>query len=166
MSAAPATTQVAFDISPMTEHDLLEVVGIEEQSGLSRWGWDAYHKELQAKDQTIMLVARVQSDLASHNPVRGFIAGRLNQHELHINNMAVHVEYRRGGIGTALLDEAISCASRLGAREAYLEVRVSNRAARALYEKNGFRISGRRRNYYARPPEDAFVMRRAIKGWA
>ena len=33
-------------IASMTEHDLLAVVQIEEGSGLSPWGWDAYHKEL------------------------------------------------------------------------------------------------------------------------
>ena len=40
LSALPAVS-----VSPMTEHDLLEVVEIEQTSGLSPWGWDAYHRE-------------------------------------------------------------------------------------------------------------------------
>ena len=45
-------------IAPMTEHDLLEVVEIEEQSGLSRWGWAAYYAELQGANRELMLIAK------------------------------------------------------------------------------------------------------------
>ncbi len=48
MAAAEVTAgspTLSFSIKRMTEHDLLEVVEIEELSGLSPWGWDAYHKE-------------------------------------------------------------------------------------------------------------------------
>ena len=44
-------------IVPMTEHDLLEVVEIEETTGLSQWGWEAYRAELE-KQEAVMLVAR------------------------------------------------------------------------------------------------------------
>ena len=40
------------------EHDLLEVVEIEEQSGLSRWGWAAYYAELQGGNRDLMLIAK------------------------------------------------------------------------------------------------------------
>ena len=42
-------------IMRMSEHDLLEVVEIEEQSGLSRWGWAAYYAELQSGNRELML---------------------------------------------------------------------------------------------------------------
>ena len=54
--AAPAPEGIT--ISRMSEHDLLEVVEIEEQSGLSRWGWAAYYAELQGANRELMLVAR------------------------------------------------------------------------------------------------------------
>ena len=44
-------------IGRMSEHDLLEVVEIEEQSGLSRWGWAAYYSELQSGNRNLMLIA-------------------------------------------------------------------------------------------------------------
>ena len=44
-------------VAPMCEHDLLEVVEIEETTGLSQWGWDAYRAEL-ARPEAVMLVAR------------------------------------------------------------------------------------------------------------
>ncbi len=45
-------------ITHMSEHDLLEIVEIEEQSGLSRWGWAAYYAELQGANRGLMLTAR------------------------------------------------------------------------------------------------------------
>src|SRR3989442_12871630 len=53
---------LSLSISRMTEHDLLEVVEMEEDSGLSVWGWDAYHKELQSPEDVSMLVARGQPE--------------------------------------------------------------------------------------------------------
>src|SRR5436305_14842423 len=92
-------------ISRMTEHDLLEVVEIEEASGLSRWGFEAYHEELTHGDKALMFVARREGagDFESEREVLGFIASRLVEDELHINNVAVRAECRRSGIGSALL---------------------------------------------------------------
>src|SRR6188474_1336057 len=94
-------------ISRMTEHDLLEVVEIEEQSGLSRWGWAAYYAELQGGNRDLMLVARrSQSDIES-TPILGYVVARETAGEFHINNFAVRPAYRRRGIGTALLQRVL-----------------------------------------------------------
>ncbi len=80
-----------FSIERMTEHDLLEVVEIEEQSGLSRWGWAAYYAELQGNNRDLMLVARTPPSKAprvSHT-LAGYIVARIGAGELHINNVAV-----------------------------------------------------------------------------
>ena len=45
-----------------------------------------------------------------------------------------------------------------GAQQAYLEVRASNHAAIALYTRLGFRVCGRRPNYYRDPEEDAVLV--------
>jgi ribosomal-protein-alanine N-acetyltransferase len=143
----------------MTEHDLLEVVEIEEASGLSRWGWEAYYGELVRARETIMLVARpTQETEARGFRLLGFIATRLSADELHINNMAVREGLRQMGIGARLLGSALEEGKRRGARRAFLEVRLSNQPAQALYEKFGFKESGRRPRYYTDPAEDALVM--------
>jgi ribosomal-protein-alanine N-acetyltransferase len=142
----------------MSEHDLLEVVEIEEQSGLSKWGWAAYYAELQGGNRDLMLVARPsQSDIES-TPIIGYIVARETAGELHINNFAVRAEYRRRGIGAALLERVLHEARGRKANAAFLEVRSANRAAQALYEKSGFRAIARRTNYYSEPSEDAVVM--------
>jgi ribosomal-protein-alanine N-acetyltransferase len=149
-------------VSPMTEHDLLEVVEIERITGLSHWGWDAYHRELQSNDRHLMWVARLDAKLGKECSLAGYVVGRLVADELHINNVAVREVYRRTGIATALLSRVLAEARAQKAVRAFLEVRAGNGPAQALYESNGFTIVGRRRNYYSSPPEDALIMTAAV----
>jgi len=85
--------------------------------------------------------------------VSGFLVARETTFgESEILNMAVQSNFRRRGIGRALLASVLQ-------GEVFLEVRESNQVARALYETVGFRMAGRRRQYYSNPDEDAIVMR-------
>lgn len=152
ISSAPSVL-----IEAMTEHDLLEVCAIEDMSGLSAWGWDAYHKELESVQDTIMLVARVDSTLYGVG-LAGFIVARLLAGELHVNNVAVRPVFRRHRIGSSLLEKTLEVARRYGATVAHLEVRAGNEAAQRLYARCGFRATGRRRGYYRAPVEDAVLM--------
>ena len=149
-----------ISIMPMTEHDLLEVVEIEESSGLSRWGWAAYYSELQGGNRELMLVARVNNSEQNRiaPALAGYIVGRMGADELHINNVAVRDGFRRRGIGRALLDRILRAGRNSGVPSAFLELRAGNSAALALYEECGFQITSRRRNYYSEPAEDALVM--------
>src|SRR5215217_680201 len=156
-SAVRSTEDIT--ITPMSEHDLLEIVEIEEQSGLSRWGWAAYYAELQGGNRELMLIARPSySFTLEPPPIAGYIVARETAGELHINNFAVRPEYRRRGVGAALLNRVIEEARRRQANAAFLEVRSANHAAQALYEKCGFKAIARRANYYSEPREDAVVM--------
>lgn len=160
IGAEKIVERASVSISQMREHDLIEVVEIEEASGLSRWGWDAYYGELAYPKDTVMLIAHhayEERRLESFR-VLGFIAARLMADELHINNMAVRDGCRKAGIGGLLLGSALVEGKRRGARRSFLEVRASNEAAQALYEKFGFSVSARRPGYYTDPPEDALVM--------
>jgi [ribosomal protein S18]-alanine N-acetyltransferase len=161
---APSKPSEAISISRMSEHDLLEVVEIEERSGLSRWGWAAYYAELQGKNRPLMLVARIARP-EHHQGVRiaGYIVARLAVGEMHINNVAVRPEYRRQGIGAALLKRVLDEGRRLKAITAFLEVRAGNSLAQALYKKCGFTGIGHRPGYYSTPPEDALVMSVLLK---
>lgn len=156
-----ASPTLAVSVERMTEHDLLEVVEIEALSGLSPWGWDAYHKELQSPEDVIMLVARSgagASNTPSEHSIAGFVVSRLVAGELHINNVAVRQEFRRLGIAAQLLEAVLVWGRRKRARMALLEVRAGNVAAQGLYSRCGFQATGRRRRYYNRPVEDALLM--------
>jgi len=156
--AIPAASR-GVSIGRMTEHDLLEVVEIEESSGLSRWGWAAYYAELQGNNRHLMLVARVAEEhKRGRSKLAGYIVARMGADELHINNVAVREPYRRLGIGRALLDRILAEGKRSEVPCAFLELRAGNTAALALYEDCGFRVTARRSRYYSEPVEDALVM--------
>src|SRR6267142_3793256 len=157
-----------LSIARMTEHDLLEVVEIEELSGISVWGWDAYHKELQSPQDVIMLVARTRATETTQDQGRaiaGFIVSRLVAGELHINNVAVRPESHRRGIAAQLLTAVLREGRRNGALLAFLEVRAGNAAAQGLYRRCGFQVTGRRRRYYNQPVEDALLMSLLLETW-
>lgn len=154
---AQNTLQPSFTVDWMTLEDLHEVVRIEDTSGLNRWGYDSYRRELMTNPGSIMLVARAQH--VGSCGVIGFFAGWTVEDELHINNIASDLEYRRMGVGQRLIQTAIIEGSRRGISFVLLEVRASNEAAQSLYRKLGFSFISRRRDYYRFPTEDAFVMK-------
>jgi [ribosomal protein S18]-alanine N-acetyltransferase len=160
IETAPVTASEHVSIERMTEHDLLEVVEIEESSGLSRWGWAAYYAELQGRHRDFMFVARLTNPepRGGVSTLAGYIVARMGADELHINNVAVRDEYRRQGIGQELLSKIIEQGRRLRTPVAFLELRAGNNAALALYEKCGFKVTARRKKYYSEPAEDALVM--------
>jgi len=86
--------------------------------------------------------------------------------EAQLLNLSVVPDARRQGLGSDLLTRFLDDALVLGAAQVFLEVRVSNTAAIALYERAGFVRVARRADYYPPGPggttrEDALVMRRA-----
>ena len=78
--------------------------------------------------------------------------------EGYINNVAVRPDCRRMGIATALLEALRRQGLEKGLSFLTLEVRESNRGARALYAGLGFAEAGQRRGYYLHPKEDAIIM--------
>lgn len=99
--------------------------------------------------------ARVAFVIEDGGALQGFIVGRFSSGECELENMAVAEEHRRHGLGLQLLQSLIVRARERQARRILLEVRESNLAARALYEKCGFKMNGRRNSYYNDPREDA-----------
>lgn len=81
----------------------------------------------------------------------------------HVISIAVLAEYRRKGVGSALMNEAINVLkSKYDVDAIYLEVRVSNAPAISLYEKFGFEKVRIIKGYY-RDGEDAYVMVKRLK---
>ena len=78
--------------------------------------------------------------------------------EAHIATVATHPDYRRQGIASNVLVEALKSAYAEGARSALLEVRAGNQAAQEMYRKFGFEVVGRRERYYKDNHEDAVLM--------
>ena len=100
--------------------------------------------------------------IEAESTAQGFLIARAVANEWELENIAIAGLARRRGMGTRLLGEFLDQVKAEGAKAVFLEVRESNRAARALYEKWAFVESGRRRRYYRDPEEDAVVYRLSL----
>ena len=95
--------------------------------------------------------------------VCGLVVFRIMADEAEILNLAVDSSQRRRGTGSQLIQEVIAASNSAGVRKIFLEVRQSNEAARNFYARMGFTETGRRRQYYRQPVEDAVVLVRGIE---
>jgi [ribosomal protein S18]-alanine N-acetyltransferase len=147
-----ARPPVAIRIEPMTLGDLDAVHAIERASFFPPWPDDAYRNELTTNKLATYLVARMDG------VVVGFAGIWIMVDEAHVTTFAVDPTWRRRGIGERLLVALLDVSIARRAREATLEVRLSNMPARRLYEKYGFRPVGLRPRYYTDNGEDALIM--------
>ena len=83
-------------------------------------------------------------DRANTQNVIGYIICHLVNKELHIMRIAVKPKWRGHGLASRLLARAFGQAAKKGASSAFLEVRPSNQSAIALYDKQGFRLIGKK----------------------
>jgi ribosomal-protein-alanine N-acetyltransferase len=104
-------------------------------------------------------VPRIALVVEEGDCVRGFLVAKVLGTEWEIENIAIAGPARKKGLGTRLLGELLDLARAQGAAAVILEVRKSNRAAQALYEKWAFLEIARRPRYYRDPEEDAILYR-------
>lgn len=151
---SPAPSPEPFAVEEMRVTDLLQVGEIERKSFLNPWSLHAFVAEF-LNPQSTRLVIRAEA------PARVVAYAILwsGGGELHVNNLAVHPQWRRRKLGERLIVAAFARAREEQVAEVYLEVRPSNGGALELYRKLGFREVGRRRAYYSDNGEDALVLR-------
>ena len=147
MTAPPAA---AVEIRRLTYADLPQVVAIERRAFTTPWSLAMFVLEL-SKPSGVCLAAEVETELA------GYLVCSRYDAVWHLMNVAVDPDARRTGVATGLLGTLLERVDDPGARYT-LEVRESNLAAIALYERFGFRSVGVRRRYYADNGEDAVIM--------
>jgi len=82
--------------------------------------------------------------------VTAYLFGWLIEDEFHINNIAVHSDYRRRGIGKKLLEHVQQLALKYQVKRLFLEVSARNSIARKMYETHGFEPVGERKDYYTK----------------
>lgn len=150
--AAPAPEQQGALVRPMRAEDLDRVIAIETASFTTPWRLATF-RTLLARSGAVLRVLEVPGA-----PVAGYAVlwCILDQGEL--ANIAIAPELRDRGLGAFLLDRMVREARERGVESLYLEVRVSNFRARALYGSRGFQEIGIRRDYYEKPREDARIL--------
>src|SRR5262249_3497052 len=130
-------------IEPMGLGDLDAVQEIERRSFRTPWPAHAYRSELETNRLASYLVARLDGRVVGYGGLW------LMVDEAPVTTFAVDPDHRRRRIGERLLLALLDLASARRAHAATLEVRLSNLAARRLYEKYGFRPVGLRPRYYS-----------------
>ena len=157
-------------IRPATAADIPVLQRLASESpGAAQWS-PAHYEGLFEPSSPARVVLVIEDGVSVDKPstinncspqseIRGFLIARGVANEWEIENIAVAPIARRRGIGGRLLREALCRAKNAGVEAVFLEVRASNLGARALYEKCGFRETGRRVAYYQQPMEDAVAYR-------
>lgn len=140
-----------YEIRDAREELLPQIQQIEQQSFSVPWTQQMLRMQLQP-DSHVFLTAEAEDGVV------GYVGMMYVLDEGYISNIAVRPDHRRRGVADALLDALEARARALLLSFLTLEVRESNAAAVALYEKHGYRVAGRRKNYYEKPAEDALLM--------
>ena len=148
--------QVAVTMRPANSSDLDAIAAIERLSFGDPWSTAEFESVLSLA-HTIFLVALS----GANEEIAGYVVALAVVDQAEILNVAVSPAQRGNGIGGSLLDAALAEVERRGAESVFLEVRLSNASARALYGSRRFIEVSRRKGYYRNPSEDALVMRRA-----
>jgi ribosomal-protein-alanine acetyltransferase len=146
----------ALDFAPMRAADIDAVVAAEQRICAFPWTRGNFADSLAAGYGAWIL--RLDAALA------GYGVAMIALDEAHLLTIGIVPELQRHGLGSQLLGHLVAVARGKGAARMFLEVRRSNVAGRAFYDRHGFRGIGERRGYYAAAGgrEDAIVMARDL----
>ena len=138
-------------IRRMSAADIPFAAEIERLCFVHPWSEQSINEEM-SKENSVFLMA-----FEDETPI-GYVGLSTILDEGYMGNLGVVEEYRRKGIGRALMNELINECKAMDSAFVTLEVRASNTPAVKLYESLGFTEAGRRKNYYKEPLEDAILM--------
>ena len=143
----------SWSLRPMAQADLPRVAALERESYIFPWSDQIFADCLRVGYHCVVVETAAG--------VAGYGVLSMGAGEAHVLNLCVAEELRRRGVGRGLLLALLAHARDRGVRDAFLEVRRSNRSAIALYHHLGFECVGTRRGYYQAQGgrEDALVYR-------
>jgi [ribosomal protein S18]-alanine N-acetyltransferase len=141
----------------MKLEDVPRVHEIDMLSFTLPWPEKSYLFELIENPSTLAIVAEITPKDADPMVI-GMAVIWIVVDEAHIATIAIHPDFRGHGYGKKLLAESLRMAMRRGASLATLEVRERNLLAQQMYVKFGFKVVGRRPQYYKDNNEDAVLM--------
>lgn len=141
-----------FEIIPMTVEHIDGVLAVEEATFSIPWTRKDFEREMTENNLAIYYVAVADGKIVGYAGMWHVIT------EGHITNVAVLEDYRKQGIGDALMEQLEQVALEKEMIGITLEVRINNTPAQRLYHKHGYRAEGLRKNYYPDTHEDAVIM--------
>lgn len=158
-----------MNIRLATAADIPAILALERTSAsAAHWTEAQYQSFFQnekagsVSNNLVLLIEQNSALTKSESALLGFLVAHCIDREWELENIAIAPDARRKSLATRLVEELLRHARRANGEAVFLEVRESNYAARALYEKLDFTQTGRRKAYYQNPPEDAILYRRAL----
>ena len=145
-----------FSIEKLTPQRFSEVAELEELCFSLTWKESSFSLLLEGKNTAFVAIDTASGRAAAYGGMLAVLD------EGQITNIATHPNYRRRGLGERVVRALLEYAESEGLCLISLEVRESNSAAIALYEKLGFIRAGVRKNFYTLPRENAVVMTKSI----
>lgn len=142
-------------IRKMNQNDVPAIAELERQCFTDPWSENSIASEVD-NPLSYWLVAEDDGRIA------GYVGSQSVLDTADMMNLAVSPDYRRQGIGQALVNALADHLRQKNVIALLLEVRVSNEPAIALYQKLGFVQVGRRPRYYHNPREDALILRKEL----
>ena len=140
--------------------DLDDIYELDMQTFAMPWSKEALSYDILENDDAFVIVAEYEGEFAGYADIWTVLD------EADLNSIAVRVDFRRKGIGDAIMLAMTEMLSANGVATINLEVRVSNMPAIKLYKKYGFNECGVRPGYYLDNGEDALIMKRETGGYA
>ncbi len=129
---------------------LEQITTMEAKCFPDPWSFEMFQLEAQRKGGVVLAA------LDENDTVAGYLTAQVILDTADINIVAVDPDRRRQSIGSLLLGEFLEGLAT--DTQVFLEVRISNEPAIALYQKFGFQKIGIRKQYYSHPTEDAILM--------
>lgn len=142
-------------IREMVREDVPQIAGLERLCFSYPWSEASVAGEC-ANPCSFWLVAEENAQVV------GYVGSQLVPPEADVMNLAVAPEWRKHGMGNALMEALEDVLRSRGIHTLFLEVRVSNESAKRLYAARGFRQVGCRPKYYENPVEDALILRKEL----
>lgn len=142
-----------YNIAPMDRSHVDQVAALERECFSTPWNETMLEDSLYDERASFIVAEDEEGN------VIGYAGLHVVLDEGYIDNIAVEEAARRHGVASALLDVYCRFAA-VNLAFLTLEVRKSNAAAIALYEKHGFQQAGIRPGFYSKPREDAIIMTR------
>jgi ribosomal-protein-alanine N-acetyltransferase len=146
-----------WNIQMATLENLDLLVALEVACFSVPWSKKSFEAELEGNQFSRMLIVP-HPEYGLEVQAIGYICVWMVFEEIRFLNLAIQPEFRRRGLATQLIGEAIRLGREEGCCRGMLEVRVSNHAAKKLYESFHFQAYATRKSYYTNPTEDAILM--------
>lgn len=143
--------EVCVHIRWMIRRDMPEVLDIEELCFEFPWSEEDFIRCLRQRN-CIGMVAECDEQVV------GFMIYELHKNRLHVLNFAVHPDFRRRQVGSAMVKKLVGKLSQQRRNRILLEIRETNLDAQLFFRDRGFRAISVLRDFYDDTTEDAYLM--------